>query len=118
MTATVPSVTYELFVEAMASRKQMLCVYDGYPRELCPIILGRSKGREMALTYQFAGEGKNGLPPEGQWKCLVLSKVSEIELRDGPWHAGSSHNRPQSCVEIVELDVNPASPYRPRRKSR
>jgi len=55
------------------------------------------------------------LPPGGQWRCLFLSKVSDVALRDGPWHSGSSHTQPQGCVEIVDLDVNPASPYKPKR---
>ena len=110
------SSTYHLFAEAMADRKQIVCVYDGYPRELCAIVLGHTKGQEVALVYQFAGESKSGLPPGGQWKCLHLIKISDVKLRDGPWHAGSSHKRAQACVEIVDLDVNPSSPYRPRRR--
>lgn len=112
----MPSSTYSLFAEAMAGRKQILCVYDGYPRELCPIVLGHSKEQEVALVYQFAGGSKDGLPHKGQWKCFHLSKVSDVKLRDGPWRAGSGHNRPQTCVEIVDLDVNPSSPYSPRRR--
>jgi hypothetical protein len=107
---------YDLFRQAMADRKQIVCVYGGYPRELCPIILGHSGGQEKALTYQFGGKSKSGLPPNGEWRCLWLSKVSDVELRDGPWHAGSSHTQPQGCVEIVDLDVNPSSPYKPKRR--
>ena len=113
--STVPSRTYDLFEQAMTSRKQVLCTYDGYLRELCPVILGHSQGKEKALTYQFGGQSEKGLPPGGQWRCLWLSKVRSVRLRDGPWHAGDSHNQPQDCVEIVDLDVNPASPYNPKR---
>lgn len=112
----MPSSTYQLFAQAMAGRKQVLCTYDGYPREVCPVILGHSKGREAALVYQFAGGSRSGLPKGGQWKCFSLSKASGVRLRDGPWRAGSSHRRPQSCVEIVDLDVNPDSPYDPLRR--
>jgi hypothetical protein len=49
-------------------------------------------------------------------ECLSLSKVSNIQLRDGPWHAGSSHTRPQPCVQVVDLDVNRESPYNPKRR--
>jgi hypothetical protein len=107
--------TYALFARAIAERKQVLCRYDGFPRALCPIILGHSKGEEVALVYQFAGGSKSGLPPGGQWKCLHLSKVTDASLRAGRWHAGSRHDWRQTCVEVVDLDVNPDSPYRPRR---
>jgi hypothetical protein len=112
----VTTPTYALFEQAMTLRKQVLCMYGGYPRELCPIILGHSQQQEKALTYQFGGKSKSGLPPQGEWRCLWLSKVSDVQLRDGPWLAGSSHVQPQGCVEIVDLDVNPSSPYQPKRK--
>ena len=108
------SATYRLFAEAMAGRKQIICTYDGLPRELCPIILGHSQGREKALTFQFGGKSGRGLPPGGEWRCFFLSKVGGARLRDGPWHARDSHTRPQGCVESVDLDINPASPYGPK----
>jgi hypothetical protein len=115
----VTSANYALFEKAMALRKPLFCVYDDYPRELCPIILGHSHaGQEKALTYQFGGKSRSGLAPGGQWRCLWLSKVSDVELRDGPWRTGSSHSQPQGCVEIVDLDMNPSSPYRPKRRVR
>jgi hypothetical protein len=109
------SETYALFEQAMRLRKPLHCMYDGFPRELCSIILGHSQGQETALTYQFAGESSRGLPSGGQWRCLRLAKVRDAELRHGPWIAGSSHTQPQGCVEVVDLDVNPSSPYDPKR---
>jgi hypothetical protein len=107
--------TYGLFERAMRLRKPVSCTYSGHRRELCPIILGHSQGEEKALTYQFGGESSSGLPRGGEWRCLWLAKVSGIQLQDGPWITGSRHTQPQGCVEIVDLDVNPASPYNPKR---
>jgi hypothetical protein len=116
--ARIPSQTYRLLAQAMAARQQIICTYDDHPRELCPIVLGHSGGQEKALTYQFAGRSKSGLPPRGQWRCLFLSRVRSVELREGPWHAGDSHTQPQGCVQIVDLDINPTSPYKPKRRLR
>lgn len=99
-------------------RKQIECFYGGYRREIFPIILGHSRGQEKALAYQVGGDSRSGLPPRGQWRCLFLSKVSQVRLQDGAWRAGDSHSQPQGCVEAVDLDVNPASPYSPRRSLR
>ena len=112
----VPSTTYNLFEQAMRRRQQIVCVYGGYLRELCPVILGHSDGHETALTYQFAGQSSGRLPPGGQWKCLRLSKARDVRLREGRWHTSNRHLQRQSCVEVVDLDVNPDSPYRPRRR--
>ncbi|MEA2738389.1 MAG: hypothetical protein QOH05_1696 [Acetobacteraceae bacterium] len=112
----MPSATYGLFVEAIAGRKQIQCRYSGHVRMLCPIILGHSSGEEKALTFQFGGTSNSGLPPGGEWRCLWLSKVSEVQLLEGPWHTGANHTRPQGCVQTVDLDVNPSSPYDPKRR--
>jgi hypothetical protein len=109
------SKVYALFDEAMQMRKQVVCTYQGYRRELCPIILGHSQRREKALTYQFGGQSSQGLPREGAWRCLWLADVTDVELRDGPWFSGDRHTQPSSCVEVVDLDVNPSSPYSPKR---
>jgi hypothetical protein len=113
----MPSLTYKLFEQAIRGRRQIVCRYSGHRRELCPVILGHSQDAEKALTFQFGCGSKSGLPRGGQRRCLWLSKVSDVELRDGPWISGSSHSRPQGCVEVVDLDVNPTSPYKPKRRT-
>jgi len=56
----------------MAERQQILCSYNGYRREICPVILGHTRGQEKALTFQFGGESVKGLPQGGEWRCLFL----------------------------------------------
>jgi hypothetical protein len=112
----MPSPTYRLIEKAMTERKQVLCIYEGLARAVCPIILGHRQGQERTLAYQFAGDASKGLPPGGEWKCFDLSKMSHVELRTGPWHDGGRHSKPQHCIEEVDLDINPESPYEPRRR--
>lgn len=112
------SKVYRLFAEAMTCRKQVVCTYDGHRRELCPVILGHKDGQEKALTFQFGGHSSKSLPPGGEWRCLFLAKVNDVELRDGPWRTGESHKQPQGCVDVVDFDVNPRSPYSPKRRLR
>ncbi|QQO18130.1 hypothetical protein JJB99_17685 [Bradyrhizobium diazoefficiens] len=100
----------------MIERQQVLCFYQGHPRAICPAILGHTNGQERTLAFQFAGSSRTGLPPEGEWKCLDVAGMSNVELRTGKWHAGSSHRERQRCVKVVDLDVNPSSPYEPRRR--
>ena len=74
---------YQLFVRAIRDRKQIVCVYENHPRELCPIILGHSRGQEKALTYQFGGSSNSGLPPDGEWRCLWLAKCARPRCATG-----------------------------------
>lgn len=110
----MPSRNYELFADAIINQKQIVCSVGGYHRELCPIILGHTNGKEMALTFQFAGQSSTVLPPGGDWRCITLAQVTDIELRDGAWRTGDSHKLRQGCVKDVDLDINPDSPYNPR----
>jgi hypothetical protein len=113
----MPSPAYQILEQAMRAKSQIACMYKGHHRELCPIVLGHSGGEEKALTFQVGGSSSSGLPPGGEWRCLFLAKVSFARLHDGPWGApDDSHAIPQGCVEIVDLDVNPASPYSPKRR--
>lgn len=111
----MPSRTYLLFERAMRERRPLVCLYKGHPRAVCPIVLGHTDGAEMALTWQFDGVGSDG-PVRGEWKCLHLDKVEQAEIADGPWRSGGSHRTSQSRVKDVDLDVNPDSPFNPRRK--
>ncbi|GLQ55468.1 hypothetical protein [Devosia nitrariae] len=110
------SANYNLFAQAMKERKQVHCTYREHPRVVCPIILGHTKGEEKALVFQVGGKSSQRLPPEGEWRCFHLNEVMDVELHDGLWRADSSHRSSQHCVEDVDLDVNPDSPYSPRRR--
>jgi hypothetical protein len=111
----MPSSTYRLFAQAIQARELIACSYTGHPREICPIILGHTKGVEKALVYQTGGRTSRGRVREGEWKCFELSKVHGAHLCQGEWQAGTSHQQRQTCVEEVDYDVNPSSPYNPRR---
>ena len=107
--------TYRLLAWAIENWAPLFCTYDGYPREICPIILGESGGREVALVYQIGGRTSSGPLQKPEWKCFQLSKLHDLARSDSEWQAGQSHRQGQSCVQRVDYDVNEASPYRPSR---
>jgi hypothetical protein len=109
----MPSSTYRLFAQAIEKRQLIACSYGGHSREICPIILGHTKTVEKALVYQTGGRTSQGSVREGEWKCFELSKVSGAHPCSGAWQAGTSHQQRQTCVEEVDYDVNPTSPYNP-----
>ena len=111
-----PSVAFRQVHRAILERKQLLCRYKGHYRELCPHILGHTKGAEVVLAYQFGGGSAGGLPSRGEWRCLYLSDVEDIVLRDGQWHSGRQHRTKQKCVDKVYVDVNLAVPNQPGRR--
>jgi|tagenome__1003787_1003787.scaffolds.fasta_scaffold20983113_4 hypothetical protein len=104
---------YHLFAWAIEDRRQIFCTYDGYRREMCPIILGHSDGRAKALVWQFGGETSKGRDRGLGWKCLFLAGITNAKLVEGEWKAGSRHQQNQSCISDVDYDANPTSPYYP-----
>jgi hypothetical protein len=100
----MPSPTYILIRNAILGEQQVVCTYDGRPRELCPHIIGTNKaGEEVLLAWQFAGESSGKLP---QWRCLKLASVRDARARRGRWHEGGSHKTTQQCVTAIDLDIN------------
>lgn len=111
-----PSATYQIFEAAMRERRPVVCIYQGHRRAICPVVLGHSDGGETALVFQYAG-GSSGGAVTGDWKCMKLAGVDAAELIDGLWQdGGGDHAGAQTCVKDVDLDVNPDSPYRPKRR--
>ncbi len=102
----MPSATYEIFRQAIVGKKQVVCTYQGFSRELCPHTLGYTDGRERSLSFQFAGGSSRGLPPGGQWRCMNLDEVQNPQIKDGPWHTGPTHLKPQTCVKQVQVEVS------------
>jgi predicted DNA-binding transcriptional regulator YafY len=106
----MPSATYAVFRKAILAEKQIVCSYEGRPRELCPHIIGLNRnGEEVVLAWQFGGDSSGPLP---QWRCLRLAEVRDARMRDGRWHAGGSqddaemrqHGRSRyqrSCAEVA-----------------
>src|SRR5258708_23049288 len=75
----MPSATYALFRNAILAEQQVVCLYDGRRRELCPHIIGTSKsGEEVVLAWQFFGERSGKLP---QWRWLKLANFSDPPVR-------------------------------------
>lgn len=100
----MPSRIYTLFRNAILAEQQVICVYEGRYRELCPHIIGTNKrGEEAVLAWQFAGDSSGPLP---QWRCLRLANVSDARARGGHWHEGTSHRTTQTCVSSIDIDVN------------
>lgn len=110
------SATFDLFHRAILNRQQVICVYKGQRRAVCPHILGHKAGVETALVYQFSGESSRGLSKKGEWRCFYLDEVEDVQIEDGRWHSGGSHRKSQRCVDSVFVDVNLDVPNQPGRR--
>jgi hypothetical protein len=100
---------YRLVWTAVETRRPMAALYHGRRRLLCPHRLGRNRnGQLRVLCYQYGGESDSGLEPAGSpanWRCIVLEKLSKVELIEDTWRTAPNHSRPQTCVAIADIDA-------------
>jgi hypothetical protein len=102
---------YELIAEAIRSKRQVQAQYHGAERVLAPHALGTKHGQPHLLAYQFAGGSQSGLPEGGEWRCLKLEDLEDITLQPGPWHSAANVFNPQTCLDDVDVAVEPFPPY-------
>lgn len=101
---------YALLRTAGARKQPVAAMYEGHPRLFCPHLLGRSRqGRRNAFCYQFGGASVSGLKTVsagvGAWRCIVVDKLSQVELQSGEWHTEPRSIR-QTCIEEIEFDAD------------
>jgi hypothetical protein len=100
---------YELLRLAAARRQPVAAIYDGLLRLFCPHVLGRKSGRRHVFCYQFGGNSASGLAMAsegmGDWRCLAVEKLSQVELRSDKWHT-EPRSRKQTCIDEVDFDAD------------
>ena len=77
---------YQRLRDAMIAGKPVSLHYKGHTREVCAHVLGTKNGLPQVLTYQYGGGSSSGLPNGGEWRCLMVGNISDVEIIDGPWH--------------------------------
>jgi hypothetical protein len=103
------SAAYNIIRDAILSRQQIVADYRGRTREMCPHVLGWTKGREHALLYQFGGGSASGLEPDGSdqnWRCVFVDQLRNVVAREGRWHTAANYGHAtQPCVEQIDIKV-------------
>ena len=99
---------YQVIRNAILNKQQVIATYDGFHREMCPHVIGLKSGIEQALFYQFAGDTSKGPIREqtkNNWRCITISKLTNVSVKDGEWHTFESHSRPSTCVDTIDVEV-------------
>lgn len=104
------SATYDLVRQAIADKQQIIAVYGGHIREMCPHAIGLGpKGNEQALFYQFGGTSSKGdaskMSEVEKWRCLPLERLSDVLVQAGDWHTGGNHSVSNTCIATLDLEV-------------
>lgn len=102
--------TYDILREAILHKRQVVAMYKGVRRELCPHILGTKGDRVYCLFYQFGGESVSRGPmhpgPSGNWRCIPIEGMSDITTREGAWHTAENLDKSQWCVDEIHLEAS------------
>jgi hypothetical protein len=101
---------YAILAEAINNKQQVVARYHDEERIFSPHALGTKGSIAHVLVYQFAGGSHSGLPEGGEWRCLNLDELSEIRLEPGAWHTAPNVFNPQTCLDEVDVVVDPLPP--------
>ena len=91
-------------IEAIQTKRQIRCQYDGHERILSPHVYGTKRGSGRFLAAQTAGSSRSGLADtnEENWKCLHIDRVQgEIEFVAAIWETATNHTAGNTCVDDV-----------------
>lgn len=89
----------ETIAHAIANRHQLVFGYGGYQREVCPHSLGWKGDSLSCFAWQFGGRSARGLPPGGQWRCLHVDRMRDLNERAGEWHSGKLDPQTSPCID-------------------
>lgn len=98
---------YDVLASAIEERRPLVGLYDGRRREFCPHAIGTKRGEPHVLVYQTGGESKSGLPEGGEWRCLRVDELDEVEDGAGPWQTSANLFNPQSCLDEIDEVAQP-----------
>jgi hypothetical protein len=101
---------YRLIREAILNHRILAVVYRGSIREVCPHVIGKTKGLPYALLYQFGGESSSGLEPDGStdnWRCVQINVLSHVAVKKSSsgWHTASNYSVMQNCVDEIDVKI-------------
>jgi hypothetical protein len=96
---------YDTIKSAIVNRRQLIVMYGGLRREVCPHSLGWKGDHLACFAFQFGGFSRQPLPPKGQWRCLHLHQMSQLQVREGEWHTGPIDPQSSSCIDEFDAYV-------------
>jgi hypothetical protein len=105
----------QLLKDAIRNKSCVRGMYDGHERFFCPHVLGGKDGKVNVLIYQYAGRTSKGpivtppIPTDGpssNWKCMLVSGLTELSLVEGTWYTCQKHTQSQTCVDQVVAEVS------------
>ncbi len=117
---------YHIIREAIRHKHQIVAMYHGHRREMCPHSIGIKYGKpatrgrggkpgkpgtpdeEHAHCYQFGGTSEKGLQSDGSadnWRCIVIADLTNVQTRPGRWHTAQIGLVSQTCIDRIDLSV-------------
>ncbi len=103
------SLIYERLRAAMIAGKPVSLTYGGHRREVCAHVLGTKNGLPQVLVFQYGGGSSSGLPPGGEWRCMMVGNIFDVEELAGSWRTDHNHSRAQTCVDQIDVEMWVAS---------
>lgn len=99
--------TYNLIREAILNKQCVTCTYNGYLRKMTPHVLGKKKGKQQALFYQYGGQSSSGLSndPKENWRCIPVDRIENLSINNDSFQTANNHSKTQTCVDDIDVEI-------------
>ncbi len=60
------------------------------------------------VVYQFGGMTSKGPvtgDSAGNWRCMDVSQIVNLEVIGGEWHSFENHSTPSKCIDTMLAEV-------------
>lgn len=89
--------------DAIISKRSVTALSAQGPLRFSPHALGReADGTAVVIGFQYAGVREGGLPDGGDWCCLRLGDLSQVEANDDDWITGADQP-PRDHLESIDV---------------
>jgi len=94
---------HEVIRDAIISKRSVTAHDNGHVRRFSPHTLGsEADGEEVVIGYQYAGDRPGGLPRGGDWCCLLLAEIDDVQPNDDGWQTGAGP-APRDHLAKIEI---------------
>ncbi|NHN91845.1 hypothetical protein [Acetobacter sicerae] len=95
---------YKTLREAIEKKSAVNFTLSGKAQSGSPHVLGKGDNVGKVLMYRGEDAHEKRVPPQGEWSCIAVSDLSDVELApDVPFHVG--HPPEKHRAEIREVDI-------------
>ena len=98
----------EVLIEALETKRPVTFFYEGFYRLATPHELGYKDDKLHCMVWQYGGFSSKGEVNSlnANWRCMDVSKITDLKIVDGSWITGGHHKMPSMCIDYTIMMID------------